>query len=134
LGEEVGWRGFALPRLQARYSALKSSLILGLLVVVWHVPTFFIQGLSGTTLLVFITSFVIALMSFVVVMTWLYNNTKGSLLLATLMHLAFNVAVTFTVIPLEMQMMILAGLYFALALVIVLAAGSDRLSQRSEVA
>ncbi len=99
LGEEAGWRGFALPRLQARYSALKSSLILGLVVVMWHIPTFFIQRLSGAALLIFIVSFVVALMSFVVVMTWLYNNTEGSLLLATLMHLAFNVAVTFAVMP-----------------------------------
>jgi membrane protease YdiL (CAAX protease family) len=132
LGEEAGWRGFALPRLQKRYSALKSSLILGLLVVVWHVPTFFIQGLSGAALLVFVVSFVIALMSFVVVMTWLYNNTEGSLLLAMLMHLAFNVAVTFAVMPLETQIVILAGLYLVLALIVTLTAGPDRLSSRSE--
>jgi len=132
LGEEAGWRGFALPRLQARYSALKSSLILGLLVVVWHIPTWFIQGLSGGELLVFVVSFVVALLSFVVVMTWLYNNTEGSLLLATLMHLAFNVAVTLAVMPLEMQMAILAGLYLIFALVVTLVAGPDKLSRRFE--
>jgi membrane protease YdiL (CAAX protease family) len=69
LSEEAGWRGLALPRLQERYSALKSSLILGLLVVVWHIPTFFIQGFSGGELLVFIASFVVVLLSFTVVMT-----------------------------------------------------------------
>lgn len=132
LGEEVGWRGFALPRLQARYSALKSSLILGLVVVVWHIPTFFIQGLSRTALLVFIVAFVVALLSFVVVMTWLYNHTGGSLLLAVLMHLGFNVALTLSVVPLETQVAILAGLYFVLALLVTLIAGPDRLSLRSE--
>ena len=132
LGEEAGWRGFALPRLQARYSALKSSLILGLAVVVWHVPTWFIQGLSGGKLLIFIASFVAALMSFTVVMTWLYNNTQGSLLLAVLMHLAFNVALTLSVVPLEVQMAILAGVYFVCALVVALVAGPNKLSRRFE--
>ena len=132
LGEEAGWRGFALPRLQARHSALKSSLILGLLVVVWHTPTFFIQGLAGAALLLFIGSFAVALVSFVVVMTWLYNHTGGSLLLATLMHLAFNVAVTLSVMPLEVQMTILAGLYLVLALVVTLVTGPGSLAPESE--
>ena len=132
LGEEAGWRGFALPRLQARYSALKSSLILGLVVVVWHVPTWFIQGLSGGKLLIFIASFVAALMSFTVVMTWLYNNTQGSLLLAVLMHLAFNVALTLSIVPLEVQMAILTGSYLTLALILTLVTGPDTLSRQSE--
>jgi membrane protease YdiL (CAAX protease family) len=122
LGEEAGWRGFALPRLQARHGALKSSFILGLGIVVWHVPTWFIHGLSGGKLLVFVASFVVALMSFTVVMTWLYNNTEGSLLLAMLMHLAFNVALALSVVPLEVQMAILAGLYLIFALVVTLIA------------
>jgi membrane protease YdiL (CAAX protease family) len=132
LGEEAGWRGFALPRLQARYSALKSSLILGLVMVVWHIPTFFIQGLSGGKLLILIASFVVALMSFTVMMTWLYNNTQGSLLLTVLMHLAFNVALTLSVVPLEVQMAILAGSYLILALVLTLVAGPNTLSRQSE--
>jgi hypothetical protein len=101
-------------------------------VVVWHIPTCFIQGPSGAALLVFIVSFVVALMSFVVVMTRLYNHTGGSLLLATLMHLGFNVSLTLTVVPLQTQIAILAGLYFPLALVVTLVAGPDGLPQRSE--
>ena len=126
LGEELGWRGFALPRLQARHSALKSSLILGGGVVVWHIPTFFIQGLSGTALLTFMASFIVALISFVVVMTWLYNRTGGSLLLAVLMHLAFNVALTLSIVPLQTQMAILAVLYVVLAGVLTLIGGPSR--------
>ena len=132
LGEEAGWRGFALPRLQVRYSALKSSLILGLVVIVWHIPTFFIQGLAGPALLIFVASFTVALMSFTVVMTWLYNNTEGSLLLATLMHLTFNVALTLSVAPLQVQMAILAGLYFIFALIVTLVAGPNRLSRQKD--
>jgi membrane protease YdiL (CAAX protease family) len=125
LGEEAGWRGFALPRLQERHSALKSSLILGGVVAAWHIPTFFIQGLAGTELIVFVVAFVVALLSYTVVMTWLYNHTGGSLLLATLMHLAFNVALTFSVVPLQIQIAILAGLYLVFALVVAVAAGPD---------
>ena len=55
-----------------------------------------------------------------------------TLLLATLMHLTFNVAVTFSVMPLETQMVILAGLYLVLALAVTLAAGPNRLLRRSE--
>jgi hypothetical protein len=65
-------------------------------------------------------------------MTWLYNNTEGSLLLAMQMHLAFNVALTLSVVPLEVQMAILAGLYFIFALVVTLIAGPDNLSRRSK--
>jgi hypothetical protein len=86
---------------------------------------------SAAALLVFIVSLVVALMSFVVVMTWLYNHTGGSLLLTTLMHLAFNVALTLSAVPLEMQLAILAGLYFVFALVVALISGPDRLAQGS---
>ena len=62
-------------------------------------------------------------------MTAVYNATGGSLLLAVLMHLAFNVAFELPVAPLETQMAILAGLYFGLALLVVLIAGPGRLSR-----
>ena len=131
-GRGTGWRGFALPRLQARNSLLKSGLILGLVVVVWHIPTLFIHGLTGTALMVFVVSFVVALMSFIVVMTWLYNYTGGSLLLATLMHLGFNVALTLSVVPLEMQIAIVAGLHLVFALVVTLVPGSNSTSRGSK--
>jgi hypothetical protein len=65
-------------------------------------------------------------------MPWLYNNTQGSLLLAVLMHLAFNVALTLSIVPLEVQMAILAGSYLTLALILTLVTGPDTLSRQSE--
>lgn len=89
LQEEFGWRGYALDRLQARWSALVSSLILGIVWAVWHLPLFYYSGssyyrpenLEGTL-------FSVVLLA--IVLTWIYNNTEGSLLAALLVHASFN--------------------------------------------
>ncbi len=88
LFEEVGWRGFALPRLQSRYGWLLSSLILGVVWAIWHAPIWFIPeaGFSTLPFPVFIC-FTIALSLF---MTWIYNGTGGSVLLTALTHAAIN--------------------------------------------
>ena len=96
MGEEFGWRGFALPRLQARHNALVSSLIIGALWALWHIPLYFIKGTSqydwrmaGGLLPTFLgyTVFVIA---WSIQYTWVFNNTKGSVLLAAVVHGAGN--------------------------------------------
>ena len=96
IGEEFGWRGFLLPRLQTRHNALVSGLIVGIAWAAWHVPLFFIegtsqyeQGLQGGLLPVILgySAFVIANS---VQYTWLFNNTRGSVLLAAVFHGASN--------------------------------------------
>jgi membrane protease YdiL (CAAX protease family) len=82
LGEEIGWRGFALPRLQARYNALVSSLILGSVWALWHVPHDVAQGLVGASLIVALLYVFAASVLF----SWVYNSTEGSLLLVWLFH------------------------------------------------
>jgi membrane protease YdiL (CAAX protease family) len=86
-GEEMGWRGYVLPRLQAKYNALTSTLILGVMWTAWHLPKFFGTGLNGDLSLFWFTVFT---MSVAVLYTWLYNNTRGSLLLVTLFHASGN--------------------------------------------
>ena len=88
LGEEIGWRGFALPKLLEGRSALVASLILGALWAVWHFPFALTKGtfLSGVPLYWFF----INLLALSIIYTWIFNNTNGSLLLALLFHAAGN--------------------------------------------
>jgi uncharacterized protein len=89
LGEETGWRGFALPRLQTTYSARTASLIVGGLWAAWHIPTFFYNyELSVISIL----SLTIGILSGSALLTWLYNSTGGSLLACILWHGSYNAA------------------------------------------
>jgi membrane protease YdiL (CAAX protease family) len=90
ISEEFGWRGYALPRLQARWNALISSVVLGLVWAVWHVPLWFLAGSSqqGSSFWLFLANLV--LLS--VLYTWLFNNAKGSILVAVVFHAMLNTA------------------------------------------
>ncbi len=89
LGEETGWRGFALPHLQQRYSARTATLILGLLWAGWHAPTFFYNyELSAFSVL----AFTVSILSGALLLTWLYNSTGGSVLATLVWHGTFNAA------------------------------------------
>ena len=94
LGEEPGWRGFALPRLQQLCGPLVGTLVLGPLHVLWHLPYFFIPewGTPRDTILE-VSCYVLSGVALTFVYTWLFNRTKGSVLLAILAHTsvdAFN--------------------------------------------
>lgn len=91
--EEIGWRGFALPRLQARYSALTASIILGVLWAVWHVPMLMNPQNAMSSFPWYVTLVNMAAMS--VIYAWIYNSTRGSLLLVTLFHAASNTVAFF---------------------------------------
>ena len=81
--EEMGWRGFALPGLQGRYSALIAGIILGLTWGAWHIPSMIFFG--DTNILNIIWS-VANFIPMTILFAWLFNNTQGSLLLVTLFH------------------------------------------------
>src|ERR687890_203415 len=98
LGEEPGWRGFALPRLQSLHGPLLGTLILGPLWALWHLPLFFTPWNTLTTSNVVV--FVLATTCFAIMYTWVFNNTKGSVLIAILIHASFNASVTGIVAPL----------------------------------
>jgi uncharacterized protein len=88
LGEEPGWRGFALPRLQRRHGPLVGSLILGVIWTFWHVAPVWLASWTAAGMLN-IYNFVLYLLfitSWTIIMTWIYNNTKGSVFMAILGH------------------------------------------------
>jgi membrane protease YdiL (CAAX protease family) len=87
-GEEIGWRGFALPRLADRHGLRAASILLGIVWSCWHLPQFFIfeadtYGQSFVVYLLQVTAISVA-------MAWLYAHTRGSLLLVMLLHAAIN--------------------------------------------
>ena len=90
LGEETGWRGYALPHLQRTRPAANAALILGIFWGCWHIPAFFFRD---TYMEMGIIGFPVLLVSIVfasLVFAWLYNSTAGSLLLVILFHVFFN--------------------------------------------
>lgn len=91
IGEEPGWRGFALPRLQDAYGPLAATLILGTLHGIWHLPALFTPLLGPFTWDGF-TSFVLTAAAGTFIYTWVFNNTKGSVWIAMLLHSSSNAA------------------------------------------
>ena len=99
LGEEPGWRGFALPRLQLQYGPLPGSVILGVLWALWHLPLFW-SGVWTPPTIPNIAMFIVMITALTVVMTWVFNNAKGSVLITMLMHASFNTFANKIVAPL----------------------------------
>ena len=130
-GEEIGWRGFALPHLQAGRSALGASVILGVAWGVWHLPLYLI----GTDIrpLGLFAPWVILTVAVSVILTWMYNGTGGSLLIVVVFHAASNVPLTVFFEPLEDELTQPFLLYVALmilaASVVVAATGPANLSR-----
>jgi membrane protease YdiL (CAAX protease family) len=128
-GEEMGWRGYVLPRLQAKYNALISSLILGVIWAVWHLPKFLPDNTSSFGL------FAIRTIIVTVIYTWIYNGTKGSLLLVTLFHAAANAGGVFLPVANTISgensgaLIIEIMLQFIAVMIIIYYAGTDRLSR-----
>ncbi|MFL0249284.1 CPBP family intramembrane glutamic endopeptidase [Clostridium neuense] len=88
LGEEIGWRGFLLPRLQKRLNPFYSSIVLGIIWSCWHLPLFFIAGTCqyGIPFFVFIMVGIIN----TIIITWIFNRTNGSLIFPILFHTCIN--------------------------------------------
>lgn len=89
--EEFGWRGFALPHLQARYDALTASVAIGLVWALWHAPLFAFDVAGYASLSPI--GYAVAVVGFSVVFTWYYNGSRGCLPGAILLHGSVNAAV-----------------------------------------
>jgi uncharacterized protein len=129
LGEELGWRGFAIPHMLKRAPAVTASLVLGVLWAAWHLPLFWTDGapLEGTSLAVLFARLPAAAVAY----TWLLQHTKGSVLIAALFHGALNL---FARPPAAAGSELVASvvsvaLWWLIALALILAAGSERLDR-----
>jgi hypothetical protein len=133
LFEEVGWRGFALPRLQRTHSALWSALVIGGIWVAWHLPELVSDPTGQRPAL----PFLVALLGQSVILAWLYNSTGGSLPIVIIFHAGFNTYGRY-LLPefigeyyLTMSWSI-AIMYVIAAAAVTLHAGAERLTTHAE--
>ena len=93
-GEEIGWRGFALPRLQKKSNALIASIILTLFWALWHLPLFFYRPGYTTMEFTGILGWVFSLLTGSILLTWLYNSSRASILICAVFHSTIDIAFT----------------------------------------
>ncbi len=87
-GEEVGWRGYALPRLAERFGLAPAGLLIGVIWAAWHLPLFFVPG--GDTFGQSFPVYLLQVVALSIAMAWLFWRTQGSLLLVMLLHASIN--------------------------------------------
>lgn len=133
-GEELGWRGYALPRLQTRFSALASGLVLGILWGLWHLPLALTPATRSALAELPLWAFLVDITAMSVIYVWVFNNTRGSVFIALVLHAANNAAAVF-LMPVELittrQFLLTVAVRIAVAVVLVLLAGAERLSRGS---
>jgi len=116
LGEEAGWRGFALPQLQSRYTAMQASMVLSFGWAGWHLPMFFYKGnflsmgLSGAF------GWLVSLMFGTVFLTWMYNAGSGSILMPAIWHGCFDLFTASSMgdglAPMMMSIVLMVGVFW----------------------
>ena len=87
ISEEIGWRGFALPRLLEKYSALSASLTIGVVWAAWHLPLILVNDFTAHGALMPVVASIL--------FTWVFQNSRGSVLLAILMHASYQNSVRY---------------------------------------
>jgi len=135
--EEFGWRGYALDRLQLRWSALVSSLILGLFWALWHLPIFFIKGTYqyslGVGSLAFWT-YMISVVPLTFLFTWIFNNNSRSTLSAILFHIMIDVtAEVFSVTERAYTYFVVLTFVAAIAIIMIWGAKTLRLQDKNNI-
>ena len=131
LCEELGWRGFALPHLQRRYSALVSSLIIGVAWALWHWPNYSIA--SHPHPFGAFAALIPMGMAASILYTWVYNSTEGSLFAVVVLHGATVATPSVPASPGSAVAVILPSLYVIIAIGLVWRYGAVNLSWREKV-
>jgi membrane protease YdiL (CAAX protease family) len=128
LGEEPGFRGFALSHLQVSKTALEAALIVSVIGAIWHVPLFLIGDSPWSNIIIIVAGYII--------FTWLFNNTRGSVLIAMLLHSSLGVIGPELIAPmfgdadLTRYSWLLAGGFSVAALAVVVLFGPSTLTRK----
>jgi membrane protease YdiL (CAAX protease family) len=134
LPEELGWRGYALDKLQNRMNAVAASLLLGAVWATWHIPLFFMKGTYQNELGFGSAAFWRFMVSAVIIsifFTWIYNNNRSSILSAALFH--FSVNLTGNVLGESSKLeLIRIPLLIVIAFILVAIYGSKELSKKPD--
>lgn len=122
-GEELGWRGYALPKLEGRYSTLVSAIWLGFLIAGWHSILHLLSPIGVPE-----WQFWIVIVCVSVIVAWIYNQSAQSLLIVSLFHFSFNFSLELVVTRLALISLteifsIYVGVYALLALVVIVLGG-----------
>lgn len=99
LGEELGWRGYALPRLQRRMPALPAALLIGVIWACWHLPYFAFPDVHPLAFWIGFPVFAVVIVAESVLATWLYNSSRGSLLATFIFHWSITAGSVVPVVP-----------------------------------
>jgi membrane protease YdiL (CAAX protease family) len=119
IGEELGWRSFALNELQRKYTPFTASIILGAVWGLWHTPLLILSGFSGMNLVLYFVFFLVGIMSLSVTITVFYNRQKN-IMIAMWIHFLFNFLLKIPKIDLLPLFEYTASAYALLALVLLL--------------
>jgi len=135
LNEEIGWRNYVLEYYLTRYNALKASVVLSGWWILWHLPLFFMENTNQALIPYWL--FVLPVVPLSVMLTWIYNNTKGSIFAVALFHTMGNMShEIFSVFPVAKSssligFVVLGLVYFIVAIVIVLFFGYKDLTLKT---
>lgn len=130
LWEELGWRGYLLPALQVTRSGLKSSMIVGVIWGLWHIPLYWNAPPDGINSIDFLLEFCLYTIGFSVIFTWLYNRSSASIIPVALLHACLNATSLYLLDPSiatsgSRPVLLATGFVWLAALVIVAASGKE---------
>ena len=127
LVEEVGWRGYAFPRLQARWGSLAGGVMLGVIWYLWHIPMFLGLGVPMNLVLVMLLYFCGASLF----LAWIYNGTQRSLLLAVLAHLGAHLNNSHRALPADVVPLVAHAIVYGALGLLVMRGTARRLGVKS---
>lgn len=118
LGEELGWRGYALNQLEQNHSPLVASVVVGLVWGFWHLPLWFLSGFSGSSLVVYVLAFLVGIIATSILITFFYHRCRN-ILIAVWIHFWFNFLLKIVEIDLLPLLVSVSSVYCVVAILLV---------------